>query len=517
MSADGPSPPTFPGVTAYEAELSALGGILQAARGTFSLSLAVCNDRPLRDALFDTLRRQHAGIEYVELTSGFDDVYAAVDRAAAPDPAAVFVTGIESGLRSDPEVADGVPDESSRRILLRLNGSRELWKERFNGPVVFWLPLYAGTLLMRFAPDWWSWVSHHLEFTYHGADLAGQPMPQFAGDLLLVGNLDAQRKQFRLAELRERLREFEDQAAFSREDATVWYNEAGYLYWQTGDLDQAERMHRKALEINEKLGRLEGMAAACGNLGLIHQTRGDLDQAERMHRKSLAINEKLGHLEGMAIQYGNLGLIHQTRGELDEAERMHRKALAIDEKLGRLEGMATDYGNLGLIHETRGELDDAERMHRKALEIDEKLGYREGMARHFGNLGLVHGKRGELDEAERMLHKALEIDEKLGRLEGMAHEYGNLGAIHQARGELDDAERMHRKGLAINQKLGRLEGIAINYDNLGSVYKGRGDASAAREFWTKSRDLYARIGMPHMVECVQGLLDALDDPPAASE
>ena len=41
-------------------------------------------------------------------------------------------------------------------------------------------------------------------------------------------------------------------------------------------------------------------AVTYGNLGLIHWTRGDLDEAERMQRKALEIYEKLGRRDGMA-------------------------------------------------------------------------------------------------------------------------------------------------------------------------------------------------------------------------
>ncbi|MFH0981209.1 MAG: tetratricopeptide repeat protein, partial [Planctomycetota bacterium] len=71
--------------------------------------------------------------------------------------------------------------------------------------------------------------------------------------------------------------------------------------------------------------------------------------------KALEINGKLGRLDGMAIQYGNLGLIYRTRGDPDRAEAMYRKALEVHERLGRLEGMAAQYGNLGLIYRTRGD------------------------------------------------------------------------------------------------------------------------------------------------------------------
>ena len=311
------------------------------------------------------------------------------------------------------------------------------------------------------------------------------------GNLGLVyqtrGDLDRAEEMHRKAlEINEKLGRLEGMA--------IQYGNLGLIYETRGDLDRAEEMHRKALEIDEKLGRLEGMATAYGNLGLIYQTRGDLDLAEEMYFKSLEINEKLGQPEGVANQYGNLGVIYKTRGDLDRAEEMHRKALEIDEKLGRLEGMAVQYGNFGLIYRRRGDLDRAEEMHRKALEIDEKLGRQQGMANDYAALGLVYQARGDLDLAEEMYRKALEIDEKLGRPEGMARLYGNLGGIYQARGDLDLAEEMHRKALEIDEKLGRLEGMAGHYGNLGLIYETRGDLDCAEEMYRKALEISEKLG-----------------------
>lgn len=168
---------------------------------------------------------------------------------------------------------------------------------------------------------------------------------------------------------------------------------------------------------------------------------------------------------------------------------------------------ANHLGNLGNIFEMRGDLDEAEKMHRKSLEIEKKLGRLEGMASDYGNLGNIFWRRGDLDEAEKMHRKSLAIDEKLGRLEGMASQYGNLGIIFKTRGDLDEAETMYRKALAIDEKLGRLEGMAADYANLGIIFRRRGDPDEARRLWTKARDLFEQIGMPHMVEKVQGWLD----------
>ena len=91
----------------------------------------------------------------------------------------------------------------------------------------------------------------------------------------------------------------------------------------------------------------------------------------------------------------------------------------------------------------------------------------------------------------------------------MASTYGNLGLIYLTRGELDRAEEMHKKSLAIEEKLGRLEGMASDYGNLGSVALLRGDLAGAQKLWTKARDLFAKVGMPDMVNEMQGWLDEL--------
>jgi len=74
---------------------------------------------------------------------------------------------------------------------------------------------------------------------------------------------------------------------------------------------------------------------------------------------------------------------------------------------------------------------------------------------------------------------------------------------------LAKAEDMQKKALEIDKKLGRLEGMASDYSNLGNVYEERGDIGKAREYWEKAVGLCKRIGMPHMVEKVEGWIERI--------
>ena len=52
---------------------------------------------------------------------------------------------------------------------------------------------------------------------------------------------------------------------------------------------------------------------------------------------------------------------------------------------------------------------------------------------------------------------------------------------------------------------------ALSNSPFGLVYKQRGDISRAREYWEKSVELFKKIGMPHMVEKVQGWIDGVEN------
>ena len=101
-----------------------------------------------------------------------------------------------------------------------------------------------------------------------------------------------------------------------------------------------------------------------------------------MFREALEINEKLGRLEGMAIQYGNLGLVHETRGELDEAGRMLRKSLEISEKVGFAEGIVKAHFNLACVFAQKKDANAAVAALAKAIERDPK--YRDLAKTHTG-------------------------------------------------------------------------------------------------------------------------------------
>jgi tetratricopeptide (TPR) repeat protein len=110
-------------------------------------------------------------------------------------------------------------------------------------------------------------------------------------------------------------------------------------------------MFNKLLEIAQQQADKSAEAVALGNLGIVYGTRGDLDRAEEMHKKSLEIDTKLGRLEGMANQYGNLGIVYETRGDLKTARELWTTARDLFQRLGALH----------MVEKVQGWIDDLPR------------------------------------------------------------------------------------------------------------------------------------------------------------
>ncbi|KAJ5366092.1 hypothetical protein N7541_000033 [Penicillium brevicompactum] len=238
--------------------------------------------------------------------------------------------------------------------------------------------------------------------------------------------------------------------------ATILSNCGSFLDLQ-GAYEEAEAMHRRALETREKvLGREHrDTLTSLSNLGLVLSRQGKYEEAEAMHRRALETREKVLGREHRDTLTGlsNLGLVLSRQGKYEEAEAMHRRDLEGSEKVLGCEhpDTLTSVSNLGLVLSRQGKYEKAEAMHRRALEGSEKsLGHEHpDTLTSVSNLGSVLGSQGKYEEAEAMHRRALEGSEKLlGREHPSAlTSVSNLGSVLGSQGKYEEAEAMQRRAL----------------------------------------------------------------------
>ena len=221
------------------------------------------------------------------------------------------------------------------------------------------------------------------------------------------------------------------------------HNNLGQALYQKGELEEAIRQYKQALEINP------AYKDAQNNLGVALFAKGDLEEAIAQYRKALEINpDDAGSLS-------NLGLAFLKKGDLDEAITQYRKVLKINPNL------AEARSNLGLALFRKGDQEQAIAQYREVLKI------RPDDAGAYNNLGLALVKEGQLDEAIAQYRKALEIKPDYAEI------HGNLGDALARKGNLEDGIAQFQKAVALQPDLAEAR------DNLGKALLRKGDFGGA--------------------------------------
>jgi tetratricopeptide (TPR) repeat protein len=113
------------------------------------------------------------------------------------------------------------------------------------------------------------------------------------------------------------------------------YANLGNVYGEQGDLDEAIRMHEKALVIMQRIGNEPGMGRQYGNLANRYYQKGNTARALEYYRKSLDILERVGDHHSAAAAYCNLAILYRDDiGDLGQARAHFEKAKALFEMVG---------------------------------------------------------------------------------------------------------------------------------------------------------------------------------------
>jgi tetratricopeptide (TPR) repeat protein len=146
------------------------------------------------------------------------------------------------------------------------------------------------------------------------------------------------------------------------------------------------------------------------NVGECFQISGKYEEAERTHRQALQLKEKVLGKEhpSTLASMNNLARVLDSQGKYEEAEQMHRQALQLWEKVLGQEhpSTLTSMSNLAEVLRSQGKYEEAERIHRQALQLKEKVLGQEhpSTLTSMSNLALVLRSQGKYEEAERILN-----------------------------------------------------------------------------------------------------------------
>lgn len=259
-----------------------------------------------------------------------------------------------------------------------------------------------------------------------------------------------------------------------------------------GDGDEAESLLRRVFGF----ANAEARGEIADRLGALMRLKGDLDEAERYSRLALEQRRSADRLRALAVTL-------EAKGKREEAEELHREALALQER-----GLGPEHPHVGLslnsialLAMERGDIEAAAPLLERALAIFERaLGPESAeAATALDNLGNLRRAEQDYDRAERLLRRALDV--RRGTLGGdhtdTAATLNNLAGLYHVQGRIREAEPLYREAIRIRSKqLGDSDPeTARTFYNLGHLLRQKGDtAGAVNAFSRALKSIEATFG-----------------------
>ncbi len=225
-------------------------------------------------------------------------------------------------------------------------------------------------------------------------------------------------------------------------------NVQAVAHWQTGRLDEAERLYLTARARALQGGDAKLAAMTAQNLGVLANARGDYDVAARHYAMSLAEYRVLGLTHDVAVALNNLGRLHTVRGQWDSAEQTLLEAAQICHLAGDLGTRAGVDANIAEMWVARGEYGRAQTVVARAIEGAASAGDSGIICQATKLLGIVAREAGDFATAEQHFVRADSIasarQDLLVQAE-IARERGDLARrLGKNRDVLQHLNRSHR-------------------------------------------------------------------------
>ena len=239
-------------------------------------------------------------------------------------------------------------------------------------------------------------------------------------------------------------------------------NRIGMLHYNLGNNSLGQEYLTKTINYYESHPPSEPMflANALNNLANTSYFRGDLEEAETLYKRSLEIKEReLGtNHNSVALTLANLGSLYRVRGDHSGAENAYLRSLEIRERaLGKDHpDLKVALLNLANVSIARGDYGSALAYDKRMADIlTQKLGPdHPETADALSTLAKVYLEIGDFANAEPLLTKSLETMRKSLKDEqySVISAISNLALVHQGKGDLSKARTFHEEALKHSEK-----------------------------------------------------------------
>jgi len=261
---------------------------------------------------------------------------------------------------------------------------------------------------------------------------------------------------------------------------------------------------KKAIDLAFEIDDFESIVKGNEIISDIHRAHGRIPQAEEPIRKAIEFDEKTGRVDTdrKARLYRKLGLILSTQGQMDKSLEALEKALSTIGQDGDQHELSQIEQFLAM-HYRRSDIKKAELFSKKALEHSQKAGDIMGEIGSLLTLGLMYRTLGRYKEGIQLLEQAIKTGEHhcLDFLLGQV--YSNIAPLYFFdEGDFEKGREIAEKARSIARKSGNMSQIGYLDVVEGYAYYQYGDLENATITLKSAREIFMKSNeLPKLISC----------------
>ncbi|MGD1712640.1 CHAT domain-containing protein [Dapis sp. BLCC M172] len=258
---------------------------------------------------------------------------------------------------------------------------------------------------------------------------------------------------------------------------------------ENGELETALQTWQQLLDIHQKLGDTDKIAATLHSIGTVYYQLSQYPQALASLNKALKISRELEDTAAISKTLNEIGVIYDRQGKYPKAIEFYEEALEMAKKETDNVNITAILSNLGLVNSRLARYKEAIDFYQEFLQHDPP-----NKATIFTYIGAVYRYLEEFSQALKFYQQALEIYEENEDLLNIATTLDNIGVIYRGQEKYSQALEYHNQALSIREELGDQDGKSTTIHNIGIVHRESGKHSESLEFLTHTLILDRQLG-----------------------
>jgi adenylate cyclase len=277
------------------------------------------------------------------------------------------------------------------------------------------------------------------------------------------------------------------------------YEDAAWLYVQSGDNMLAIYASEKALRLAQQLGEAAAVSRAHGIFGRVFSRIGDTERARENLEKAVdSARASDDPLEEVLALIALAGHLEVAEAAYEAAEDSYREALSAAERIGDVPSQVELHSALAQLAVHRADWDAVRRLSDASAQLAEGAGLVLKLCLPFALRGLLAWRDGDWERAEGSYRRAAELAEDVGWSEVAFASLSGLAVTQRDRGDYDAAVVSLDHALAIADRGGLIVQsiIALAAKAVALMLAGRPQegGAAAQEAADISRRLHSPVG-----------------------